>query len=172
MLNLPVPEAHFHNVVIKPSDIQKDMVAALSDRAKDIHDKYVDPPFTTDFAIMFLPFESIYAEVMMGVKSDLTSDLLTLCSLTNRIQRLIPVLRMSLTSIRRTMIRSQHSSFSATFRHRKTTALSISMTIFVISSYQRAFRKKKSPLFTMPIPMPVKKNCSPVKPKRKSFSQR
>ena len=32
--------------------------------AKDIHDKYVDPPFTTDFAIMFLPFENIYAEVI------------------------------------------------------------------------------------------------------------
>lgn len=43
MLNLPVPEAHFHNVVVKPSDIQKDMVAALSDRAKDIHDKKVQP---------------------------------------------------------------------------------------------------------------------------------
>ena len=43
MLNLPVPEAHFHNVVVKPSDIQKDMVSALSDRAKDIHDKKVQP---------------------------------------------------------------------------------------------------------------------------------
>lgn len=32
--------------------------------AKDIHEKYVDPPFTTDFAIMFLPFENIYAEVI------------------------------------------------------------------------------------------------------------
>ncbi|WP_455674920.1 DNA recombination protein RmuC [Phocaeicola sp.] len=32
--------------------------------AKDIHDKYVDPPYTTDFAIMFLPFENIYAEVI------------------------------------------------------------------------------------------------------------
>ncbi|MEG1685297.1 MAG: DNA recombination protein RmuC [Bacteroides sp.] len=32
--------------------------------AKDIRDKYIDPPFTTDFAIMFLPFESIYAEVI------------------------------------------------------------------------------------------------------------
>ena len=32
--------------------------------AKDIHDKYVDPPFTTAFAIMFLPFENIYAEVI------------------------------------------------------------------------------------------------------------
>jgi DNA recombination protein RmuC len=32
--------------------------------AKDIRDKYLDPPNTTDFAIMFLPFESIYAEVI------------------------------------------------------------------------------------------------------------
>ena len=32
--------------------------------AKDIHEKYVDPPYTTDFAIMFLPFENIYAEVI------------------------------------------------------------------------------------------------------------
>jgi DNA recombination protein RmuC len=32
--------------------------------ARDIHDKYLDPPFTTDFGIMFLPFENIYAEVI------------------------------------------------------------------------------------------------------------
>ncbi len=32
--------------------------------ARDIHDKYLDPPYTTDFGIMFLPFENIYAEVI------------------------------------------------------------------------------------------------------------
>lgn len=32
--------------------------------AKDISDKYLDPPNTTDFAIMFLPFEGLYAEVV------------------------------------------------------------------------------------------------------------
>lgn len=32
--------------------------------AKTIHDKYVSPPHTTDFAIMFLPFEGLYAEVV------------------------------------------------------------------------------------------------------------
>ncbi len=32
--------------------------------AKDICDKYLDPPYTTDFGIMFLPFEGIYAEVI------------------------------------------------------------------------------------------------------------
>ena len=32
--------------------------------AKDIHDKYIEPPYTTDFAILFLPFEGLYAEVV------------------------------------------------------------------------------------------------------------
>ncbi len=32
--------------------------------AKSIHDKYIDPPNTTDFGIMFLPFEGLYAEVV------------------------------------------------------------------------------------------------------------
>lgn len=32
--------------------------------AKDISDKYLAPPATTDFGIMFLPFEGIYAEVV------------------------------------------------------------------------------------------------------------
>ena len=32
--------------------------------ARDIRMKYVDPPFTTDFAILFLPFEGLYAEVL------------------------------------------------------------------------------------------------------------
>lgn len=36
--------------------------------AKSIRDKYVKPPYTTDFAIMFLPFEGLYAEVVnMGL---------------------------------------------------------------------------------------------------------
>ena len=32
--------------------------------ARDIRDKYLSPPYTTDFGIMFLPFESIYAEII------------------------------------------------------------------------------------------------------------
>lgn len=42
----------------------KQLEITIKRMAKDIHDKYVEPPFTTDFAIMFLPFESIYAEVI------------------------------------------------------------------------------------------------------------
>lgn len=35
--------------------------------AKDIHDKYIAPPKTTDFALMFLPTEGLYAEVVQNV---------------------------------------------------------------------------------------------------------
>lgn len=38
--------------------------ANIKKSAKDIHDKYIDPPNTTDFGIMFLPFEGLYAEVL------------------------------------------------------------------------------------------------------------
>lgn len=47
--------------------IQKAMqtlVARIKSFAKDIHTKYVEVPYTTDFAIMFLPFEGLYAEVI------------------------------------------------------------------------------------------------------------
>ena len=50
-----------------PEDIEsatKNLETVIKKMAKDIRDKYLDPPNTTDFAIMFLPFESIYAEVM------------------------------------------------------------------------------------------------------------
>lgn len=61
---------------------QEDIVAAgkqldiaVKGFAKDIHDKYIDPPHTTDFAIMFLPFEGLYAEaVRRGLIETLQRD--------------------------------------------------------------------------------------------------
>ncbi len=40
------------------------LVSRLKSEAKDIHQKYIDPPHTTDFAILFLPFEGLYAEAV------------------------------------------------------------------------------------------------------------
>ncbi len=40
------------------------LAAEIKKEAKDIRDKYVEPPYTTDFAILFLPFEGLYAEVV------------------------------------------------------------------------------------------------------------
>lgn len=43
---------------------QAALEARIKGCAKDIHDKYIDSPYTTDFAIMFLPFEGLYSEVV------------------------------------------------------------------------------------------------------------
>lgn len=51
----------------------KTLVTRLKQFAKDIHTKYVEPPYTTDFAIMFLPTEGLYAE---AVKYGLVETLL------------------------------------------------------------------------------------------------
>lgn len=42
-LDLPVPEADFETVVVQPSEIQKEMVASLSERAAKVHSGSVDP---------------------------------------------------------------------------------------------------------------------------------
>ncbi len=43
MLKLPVPEADYENIVLKPSDYQKDMVASLAERAEDVRNRLVSP---------------------------------------------------------------------------------------------------------------------------------
>ena len=42
MLNLLVPEAHYHNIALKPSEYQKEMVASLAERAEQVRNKQVD----------------------------------------------------------------------------------------------------------------------------------
>ena len=42
MLDLPVPKANFHNISVKPSEIQKEMVKALAERAEKVHSGAVD----------------------------------------------------------------------------------------------------------------------------------
>jgi DNA recombination protein RmuC len=43
---------------------QKQLETRIKACAKDIHDKYISPPHTTDFAILFLPTEGLYAEIV------------------------------------------------------------------------------------------------------------
>ena len=42
MLKLPVPEAHYHNIALKPSEYQKEMVASLAERAEKVRNREVD----------------------------------------------------------------------------------------------------------------------------------
>lgn len=48
-------------------EARKSLYAKIRVFAKDIHDKYIIPPKTTDFALMFLPTEGLYAEVVQNV---------------------------------------------------------------------------------------------------------
>ena len=43
---------------------RKRLAQFIRSSAKEIRDKYVEPPYTTDFGVMFLPFEGLYAEVV------------------------------------------------------------------------------------------------------------
>lgn len=45
-------------------DAQKELERAILEEAKKINEKYIHPPKTTDFAIMFLPSEGLYAEIL------------------------------------------------------------------------------------------------------------
>ncbi len=49
---------------IEIENAQKVLLKKIESFAKDISEKYIDPPHTTDFGIMFLPVESLYAEVL------------------------------------------------------------------------------------------------------------
>ena len=57
------------------ADARKALENVLKKSAKDIRDKYVEPPYTTTFGILFLPFEGLYAEVVnMGMIELLQKD--------------------------------------------------------------------------------------------------
>lgn len=49
---------------LKVDEALKELERTIKGLAKDIKEKYINPPLTTDFAIMFLPFEGLYAEVV------------------------------------------------------------------------------------------------------------
>lgn len=58
------------------ADAIRALVNRVKSSAKDIHDKYINPPRTTDFAILFLPTEGLYAEVLRrpGLAEEIQRD--------------------------------------------------------------------------------------------------
>ena len=53
----------------------KELETVIKSEAKDIRDKYIDPPYTTEFGILFLPVEGLYAEVVRrGLLETLQKD--------------------------------------------------------------------------------------------------
>jgi DNA recombination protein RmuC len=57
-------DAYEHGSPEGIEECRKNFIKGIKKCAADICNKYIDPPNTTDFAILFLPFESLYAEVL------------------------------------------------------------------------------------------------------------
>lgn len=57
-------DAYDEGDISKIQTASSQLERAIKKAAKDIKEKYISPPFTTDFGIMFLPFEGLYAEVV------------------------------------------------------------------------------------------------------------
>ncbi len=57
-------EAYDHGDATQIEDRRRAFVRGIKKCASDICGRYIDPPNTTDFAVLFLPFESLYAEVL------------------------------------------------------------------------------------------------------------
>ena len=68
-------KAYESNDIARVEMLKKELVQTLKVMAKDIKQKYVCPPVTTNFAIMFLPVEGLYAEVVrLGLVQTLQND--------------------------------------------------------------------------------------------------
>ena len=57
-------EAYDEGDIARIEEIRKSFIRGIKKNAQDIKEKYIDPPNTTEYGIMFLPFESLYAEVL------------------------------------------------------------------------------------------------------------
>lgn len=68
--------------------------------ARDIHDKYIYPPLTTDFAVMFLPFEGLYSEVLrLNIMEKLQRDFRVTVAGPTTMAALLSSLRMGFRTI-------------------------------------------------------------------------
>lgn len=68
-------EAYDNADTLKITLARKELMTSIKTSAKDIRDKYIEPPFTTEWGILFLPFEGLYAEVLQN--TDLVHSLQT-----------------------------------------------------------------------------------------------
>lgn len=57
-------EAQEQGNLLLIEELSKSLEVRIKSEAKDIRDKYLNPPYTTDFGILFVPIESLYAEVL------------------------------------------------------------------------------------------------------------
>jgi DNA recombination protein RmuC len=80
---------------------QKELELALLKSARDVRDKYINPPLTTDFAVMYLPSESLYAESLriVGLIERMQSECRVTMAGPTTVSALLSSVQMGLRSI-------------------------------------------------------------------------
>ncbi len=76
--------------------VSKDLVARIKSEARDIRDKYIAPPETTDFGILYLPTEGLYAEITQraGLQEQLQREYRVMVAGPNTVAALLNSLQM------------------------------------------------------------------------------
>ena len=89
-------EAHENADLVAVELASKAIEQRIKDEAKYIHDKYIDPPYTTDFGILYLPTEGLYAEVTqkLGLCERIQRDYRVIVTGPNTILALLNSLQM------------------------------------------------------------------------------
>lgn len=111
MLNLPVPEAKYHNIAVKPSEMQKEMVASLAERAEQVRGGGVDSSVDN---MLKITNDGRKLALDQRMLNDMLPDL-----------RAVKSMPASITSIeygKKMPTRNRHSLCSVTFPRRRMTA--------------------------------------------------
>ena len=142
---------------------QKELVKTVKAFARDIHEKYINPPNTTEFAIMFLPFEGLYAEILRipGLFESIQTDLKITIAGPTTISAFLNSLQMGFRSLaveKRTSeiwdllgaVRSEFGKFGDVLEKTKEKLESASKEIDRAGTRSRAIEKKLRDVQTLP----------------------
>src|SRR5574344_53192 len=144
---------------------RKKLENSVKSFAKDIYEKYVEPPFTTDFGIMFLPTESLYCEVLRntGLCEFIAQKYRITVSGPTTFVALLNSLQMGFKSLaieKRTsevwqllgMVRSEFSKFGDLLDKTNKKLLEISSTMELASKKSRTIERKLKKVEALPLP--------------------
>jgi DNA recombination protein RmuC len=144
---------------------RKKLENSIKSFAKDIHDKYIESPYTTDFGIMFLPTESLYCEVLKntGLCEFISQKYRIVVSGPTTFVALLNSLQMGFRTLaieKRTsevwqllgMVKTEFSKFGDILDKTNKKLLEISSTMEQASKKTRTIEKKLKKVEALPIP--------------------
>lgn len=143
---------------------KKKLENSIKSFAKDIYEKYIEPPYTTDFAIMFLPTESLYCEVLKntGLCELISQKYRIVVSGPNTFVALLNSLQMGFKTLaieKRTsevwqllgMVKSEFSKFGDILDKTNKKLLEISSTMELASRKTRTIERKLKKVEALPV---------------------